>query len=72
MALVPILSTLFHYDTLSNFRMVITTVLMVEMIMNAKEDLFYMANHKRCEITNITDNILGRGGDQGRSQSIGL
>ena len=72
MALVPILSTLFHYDTLSNFRMVITTVLMVEMIMNAKEDLFYMANHKRCEITNIIDNISGRGGDQGRSQSTGL
>ena len=40
MAHVPILSTLFHHDTLSNFRMVITTVLMVEMIMNAKGKLF--------------------------------
>ena len=49
MSHVPILSTLFHHDTLPNFRMVITTVLMVEMIMNAKEELFYMANHKRCE-----------------------
>ena len=45
---------------------------MVEMIMNAKEELFYMANHKRCEITNIIDNISCRGGDQGRSQSTGL
>ena len=38
------------------------------MIMNAKGES--KANHKRCEITNIIDNILGRGGDQGRSQSI--
>ena len=71
MSHVPILSTLFHHDTLPN-RKVITTVLMVEMIMNAKGELFYKANHKRCEITNITDNILGRGGDEGHSQSIGL
>ena len=72
MSHVPILSTLFHHDTPPNFRMVITTVLMVEMIMNAKGQLFHKANHKRCEITNITDNILGRGGDEGHSQSIGL
>ena len=45
---------------------------MVEMIMNAKKELFYKANHKRCEITNIIDNISGRGGDQERSQSTGL
>ena len=72
MAHVPILSTLFHHDTPPNFRMVITTVLMVEMIMNAKGQFFYKANHKRCEITNIIDNISGRGGDQERSQSTGL
>lgn len=70
MAYVTILSTLFHHDTLP--KMVITTVLMVEMIMNVKGELLQKANHKRCEITNIIDNILGRGADQGRSQSIGL